>query len=209
MIYQYLHLNKMKKLAILFLSLLSITLSSSIMAQKLKPSNVAPSFQVKSVQGEMISLQHYEGKTVLLAFFRFAACPVCNVRMHELITNYSALQAKNIEVIAVFESSDEILAEYVKDSEIPFPVISDPDLVLFKEYNTSKSLFKMLGTMFRKQPKAQMKEGEGLFEGKRYEQDGSMLRIPADFVIDSYGKIKTAHYGRYIGDHLPLTQLLE
>jgi thioredoxin-dependent peroxiredoxin len=184
-------------------------LTLTTMAQKLKEKDKAPDFRMISAQEDTINLENLKGKTVLLAFFRFAGCPVCNFRMHELMENYESLKAKNIEVIAVFESGNETLKTYLSDNPIPFPVISDSALALYKKYSTDKSLFKVMRTMFKKKPKSEMKKGETLFKGKKYKQDGSMTRIPADFIIDEKGIIKIAHYGKFIGDHIPLETLIE
>jgi thioredoxin-dependent peroxiredoxin len=181
----------------------------SVMAQKLKANDKAPEFELKSVQGETISLSKYKGKNILLAFFRFAGCPVCNFRMHSLIENYTKLQKRNIETIAVFESGNEVLAAYSKDANIPFPVIGDPELSLYKKYGVQKSVLKMMNTMFKKVPKQQMKQGEMMFNEKKYKQDGSMTRMPADFLIDSTGKIQIAHYGKFIGDHISLDEFIK
>jgi thioredoxin-dependent peroxiredoxin len=186
-------------------SLLTLT----TMAQKLKNNDKAPDFEMISVKGDAIRLENLKGKTVLLTFFRFAGCPVCNFRMHELMGNYEQLKSQNMEVIAVFESGNEMLKTYLTDSPVPFPVIGDPTLLLYKKYGTDKSVFKMMRTMFKKKPKEQMKQGETLFQGKKYKQDGSMARIPADFIIDEKGIIKTAHYGKFIGDHIPLETLID
>jgi thioredoxin-dependent peroxiredoxin len=180
----------------------------SVMAQKLNVNSKAPEFEIKSVQGETISIGRYKGKKILLAFFRFAGCPVCNVRIHSLMENYTKLKDQHIEVIAVFESGNELLAGYIKDAGIPFPVIGDHELTLYKKYGVQKSVLKMLNTMFKKTPKQQMKKGKALFAENKYKQDGSMTRMPADFVIDEKGEIKIVHYGKYIGDHLPLSLIL-
>ena len=194
----------MKKIFIISLSVL--TLSNIAFGQKLKVNDKAPAINIISVQGNSINIDNYEGKTILLTFFRYAGCPVCNVRMHDLIENYQKLQSQNIEVIAVFESSNETLTSYLKDSEIPFPLISDPDPLLYKKYKSRKSILKMMGTMFKKKPKQNMKKGDKLYKGKKYKRDGSITRIPADFIINN-GVIKIAHYGKYIGDHIPLSEI--
>jgi thioredoxin-dependent peroxiredoxin len=190
-------------------TLLLTILTTSIMAQKLKSNDKAPVFELQSAQGKAINLTDYKDKTVLLIFFRFAGCPVCNFQMHSLIENYPKLQAQNTEVIAVFESSNETLATYISDAGVPFPVIGNPDLSLYKKYSVGKSLGKMMRTMFKKEPKQQMKQGEEMFGGKKYKKDGSMTRIPADFIIKPSGNIKVAHYGKFIGDHLSLSTILE
>jgi thioredoxin-dependent peroxiredoxin len=189
--------------------LLFMFATTTTMAQKIKPNEQAPAFELVSAQGKTIDLADYNDKTVLLVFFRFAGCPVCNFQMHTLIENYSQLQKQNMEVIAVFESGNEMLASYINDAGIPFPVIGNPDLGLYKKYGVEKSAFKMMRTMFKKEPKRQMKQGEEMFNGKKYKQDGSMTRMPADFIIDRTGSVKVAHYGKYIGDHLPLNTILK
>lgn len=191
------------------LTLLLTILTTSMMAQKLKTNDKAPAFQLQSAQGKAINLADYKDKTVLLIFFRFAGCPVCNFQVHSLIENYPKLQAQNIEVIAVFESSNETLAAYISDAGVPFPVIGNPDLSLYKKYSVDKSVGKMMRTMFKKEPKQQMKQGEEMFGGKKYKKDGSMIRIPADFIIEPSGNIRVAHYGNFIGDHLSLSAILQ
>ena len=53
-----------------------------------------------------------------------------------------------------------------------------------------------------------MNKGKQLFS-KKIKQDGSMSRIGADFLIDEDGKIKKAYYGKYLGDHIPLSDIKE
>ena len=189
----------------------SICLFVSIITfgQKLKKGNIAPPINVKSAQGEMINLENYKGKTVLITFLRFAGCPVCNVRIHNLIEDSEELKKANIEVIAVYESSNETLSKYIKDVDIPFAMIGDPKHKLYKKYKVQKSITKMMRTMTKKKPKEDMKEGEKMYQGIKYKKDGSMIRIPADFIIDTTGSIKIAHYGKYIGDHISIESLTQ
>jgi thioredoxin-dependent peroxiredoxin len=193
---------------ILLTSFLIIT-TIAVMAQKLKANDKAPEFELKSAKGETVSLSKYKGKNILLAFFRFAGCPVCNFRIHSLMENYAKLQQQNIEIITVFESGNEVLATYTKDANIPFAVIGDYELSLYKKYGVQKSVLKMMNTMLKKEPKQQMKKGAALFNEKKYKQDGSMTRMPADFLIDSAGKIQIAYYGKFIGDHIPLDEIIK
>lgn len=191
------------KLAILFLSILS---SSKLMSQALKVGTTAPSFERQAVMGQNVNLADFHDQKVLLAFFRYAGCPVCNFRMHELMNEYEQLQERGIEVIAIFESSKEMLQSYLADTPVPFPVIADPGLELYDAYQVNKSLGKMMNTLFKKQPKKDMKAGKELFKGKTYKRDGAQTRIPADFLIEK-GVILEAHYGKYVGDHLPMYRL--
>ncbi len=186
-----------------------ILYSFSGFSQKIKEGQVAPTFLVVDSKGDTLTIEKYKGKKVFLAFFRYASCPVCNFRMNEIIQNYDALQAKGYEFIAVFESNNETLQGYLKETEVPFPVVGDPTLVLYKKYGVEKSFWRMVGSMFNKKTKSNLKEGKVLVKGKNLKRDGNMSRIPADFIIDENGIISIAYYGKNIGDHLPLEQILD
>ena len=43
-----------------------------------------------------ISVSTKKGKKTLLTFYRFATCPFCNLRIHEIINRYEEL-GKNFE----------------------------------------------------------------------------------------------------------------
>jgi hypothetical protein len=51
-----------------------------------------------------------------------------------------------------------------------------------------------------------MKTGKKLFK-KKMKQDGNANRMGADFLIDENGKIAVAYYGKYVGDHLSISQI--
>lgn len=191
------------KLTTIFLTLLS---SLTLMSQPLQVGTEAPTFERQAVTGQNIKLEDFQDQKVLLAFFRYAGCPVCNFRMHELINEYEQLQERGIQIVAVFESSNETLQSYLQDTPVPFPVIADPALELYAAYQVNKSFGKMINTLFKKQPKKDMKTGKALFDGKSYKRDGAQTRIPADFLIEK-GVIIEAHYGKYVGDHLPMHRL--
>ena len=177
------------------------------LCQKLKIGDKAPDFETIDANGDTIKLSNYRGQKVLVAFFRYAGCPVCNSRVHDLIQNYDSISSKGYKIIAIYESNNSILKEYLLETPAPFNVIGDPKLKLYKEYRVEKSFWKMLGSAFKKQPNESMKKGQKLFS-KKYKRDGNLTRIPADFVIDENGILKAVHYGTNIGDHLPLIEIL-
>lgn len=188
---------------VIFLMLFqNITLS-----QKLKIGNKAPDFETTDTNGNIIKLSNYKGQKVLIAFFRYAGCPVCNFRVQELIENYDSISSKGYKIIAIYESNNTTLNEYLSDTPVPFTVIGDPKLKLYKEYSVEKSFWKMAGSAFKKQPKSAMRKGNKLFK-KKYARDGNLTRLPADFVVDENGILKTVHYGTNIGDNIPITEIL-
>ncbi len=191
--------------------LVLIALIATFMAngQKLEKGDKAPTFTMETINGESLDLDNLnkEGKTVFISFLRYAGCPVCNLRVHELSKQYEDLMARNIQMIVVFESSKETLLEYTKDADSPFPIVSDEDNVFYDSFGVKKSFGKVLKTAFNKDAKSKMKKGKELYGDKEYKRDGALTRITADFVINTKGIIETAYYGTYIGDHLDLDSL--
>ena len=102
------------------------------------------------------------------------------------------------------------MAQYVKGSKIPFPVISDPEETLYKRYAIERSQQKMRATFDQEHTKETMQAGMKLFHGKDYEKKTNERYdaiINADFVIKANRVVETAYYGDYIGDHYDLDKL--
>ncbi len=159
------------------------------MCQKLKIGDKAPDFETVDTNGDTIKLSNYKGQKVLIAFFRYAGCPVCNSRVHELIEDYDSFSSKGYKIIAIYESTNSTLKEYLSETPVPFAVIGDPTLILYKKYRVEKSFRKMVGSAFKKQPKEARKKGQRLFS-KKYKRDGNLTRLPADFIVDENGILK-------------------
>ena len=195
-----------------FIKIITIALAFSVQfatAQRIKVNDKAPTFTAIDVNGTKIDLEKYKGKKVFLAFFRYASCPVCNFRMHDILENYDQIKASGYEIIAVYESTNETLNEFLKDENVPFPIIGDSELVLYKKYRVEKSFWRTIGSVFDKKVTSNKSKGKELFKGKKIKKDGNLTRIPADFLIDENGIITTAYYGTDIGDHLPLDQIIK
>ncbi|MDD2369432.1 MAG: redoxin domain-containing protein, partial [Sulfuricurvum sp.] len=99
----------------------------------------APWFKMRSFQGDDINLDAYRGRYVLLSFYRYASCPFCNLRVHESIQKNDYFRSLGLEMIAVFQSPDDKLAEYVGKQPLNYPIIGDPDLQLYKLYRVETS----------------------------------------------------------------------
>lgn len=195
-----------------FIKIIGIVVAFSVQfatAQRIKVNDKAPTFSAIDVSGTKIDLEKYKGKKVFLAFFRYASCPVCNFRMHDILENYDQIKASGYEIIAVYESTNETLNEFLKDENVPFPIIGDSELVLYKKYRVEKSFWRTIGSVFDKKVTSNKSKGKELFKGKKLKKDGNLTRIPADFLIDENGIITTAYYGTDIGDHLPLDQIIK
>tara|TARA_R110002033_G_scaffold37974_1_gene77165 strand:+ start:15720 stop:16301 length:582 start_codon:yes stop_codon:yes gene_type:complete len=193
----------MKKLIFLF----SFILSLPCLGQKLKEGDNAPYFTVNDIYGNKVVIPS-KSKT-LLAFMRYAGCPICNFRMHQLIENHNNLVSNGFQLIVIYQSSDPTLREYLKDENLSITVVGDPNRKLYKKYGVEPSFWKTLGSAFKKNTYKHKKEGGKLFGSSRPKRDGNITGIPADFIISENGSIIKAYYGKTISDHLPLKDIIQ
>jgi thioredoxin-dependent peroxiredoxin len=170
---------------------------------KLQANQPLPDFMVKDVKGNIISNSSLQGKKTIIIFERFVGCPVCNAHVHQLMQSYPNLKEKGVELVVVYESSPENLMRYATTEEIPFTLIADPDGTLYNTFGVTKSMGKVMKGFMFKGGKTVAQEGEKAYKGK-YEKDGSMSRLTAEFLINTDGTIANAHYAKYLNDNLPI-----
>ncbi len=167
----------------------------------------APLFATHDVHGHDVDLSKLKGQKTYLAFERNAGCPVCNLHTHQLLAHAETLQRHGVVVVMIYESTVEKMKEYLGDTIYPFHFVADPQNKLYHLYGVERSMMKVMRGLFHGLM-SKVREGTRLFR-KPMKQDGHMDRVPAEFVIDDKGKISVAHYGRFVGDHLPVADLLK
>ena len=59
---------------------------------KIKIGDKLENIKLKSISGEDFELGKTKGKKILLSFYRFAACPMCNLRINELMKRREELE---------------------------------------------------------------------------------------------------------------------
>ena len=106
---------------------------------RLKVGSIAPNFTVQALGGRTVDLAALRGRTVLLKFYRFATCPVCNLHMHRFISEYGKLQALGLTTVVLYHSPADKLAE--ENMELPpFDLVADPEKRIFKAYGVERGL---------------------------------------------------------------------
>lgn len=168
---------------------------------RIKPKETAQPFQVEDIHGRSIALQDYAGKKLLLGFFRHAACPLCNLRVHQLIESYPTLQDSGVDILAFFESPKDKILQYVGTQNAPFPIVADPTLETYRLYGVESSVFGMLRGILRFSDFSEAASKKLMF----FNPHNDIALLPADFLINPDSTIHTAYYGRDIGDHLGLS----
>ncbi len=167
---------------------------------RIKSGESAKSFHVEDIHGQSKSLQNYAGKKLLLAFFRYAACPLCNLRVHQLIQAYPTLQSKGVDILAFFESPKDKILKYVGTQDVPFPIVADPEREIYKLYGVESSVVGMMKGLLRISDFSEAAAKKLMF----FDPHNDIALIPADFLIQPDLTIHAAYYGKDIGDHLDL-----
>lgn len=171
---------------------------------RLQPTDIAPDFTVTDTDSRTHHLAAYQGQPVMVSFYRYAACPLCNLRVSQLIRHHQPLLLKCMVMLAFFTSPPGSIHSFVGSQGVPFPVISDEaksyyDLYRVEEDPDLKAKLARLEHIFKQAAESGF-ESNGPVEG-------SLYTLPADFLIQPDGTIYAAHYGADISHHIPLTQV--
>jgi len=159
--------------------------------------------KLPAIDGSVFDTQRLKGKPFMLSFFRFAGCPFCNMRIHELTMRYKEL-GSGFVIVAVFDSPLANLVRHIKGHNAPFPVLADERNQYYREYGIEHSLGGVLKGVVLRMPTLVKAMGKGYLPTTI---QGSITTMPADFLIDKNGIIQKAHYGSDEGDHLPFDEV--
>ncbi len=165
---------------------------------KLEAGKTAPEFVGETLDGGRLSLEGLRGKTVLLKFYRFASCPICNLHVRDYVGKADELEQAGITTVMVYHSPRNLMETKIK-TEVPFEMVTDRRKAIFGLYGvdfTWRGMFTL--RVWRKYARA-MLHG---FITRPFGHEGSMKGHPADFLIDATGIVRYAHYGVDYADSL-------
>jgi peroxiredoxin Q/BCP len=169
---------------------------------RLHPGSPAPPFRLPDAFGQLVDLVDFRHRPVHLSFFRYASCPMCNLRMRELVLAHRRLSARGLVQLAVFQSPAASLVEYIGPHDAPFSLIPDPEMALYRLYGVERG---MLGLLSPKNVVAALRAfRHGHAPGRI---DGPLDRMPAEFLIAPGGRIDVAFYASRASEHLALEDI--
>jgi peroxiredoxin Q/BCP len=130
----------------------------------LEVGNLAPQFESKDQNGNVIKLSDFKGKKVVLYFYPKDNTPGCTAQACDLRDNYQALQKAGYVVLGVSTDSQKSHQKFIEKQELPFSLLADED----------KSVHEAFGTWVEKS-----------MYGRKY-----MGTARTTFIIDEQGKIE-------------------
>ncbi|MCA9658626.1 MAG: redoxin domain-containing protein [Myxococcales bacterium] len=173
--------------------------------QRLLAGERAPNASFVTLRGETIALRDLRGYPVWLSFSRFAACPLCNFRVHQVTGQWEQRFAgAKLRHFMFFQSPPEKLERYIATHAPPFDLVADPAMTHYRAFAVETSLRKVFALDAVRVAGAAVAAGTVVGAGP----DGPITRIPADFLIGRDGRIRVAHYGETIVDHVDLDEVV-
>jgi peroxiredoxin len=164
----------------------------------------APEFSGETVRGERLTLTDLRGGDVLLKFYRFAECPICNLHLREFVRRHEEIEATRLTVVVLFHSP-LARVERKQGLELPFHLVADPSKDIFTAYGVEQSLRGMLSGRVARDYGRAMAAG---YVSKPFGYDGGILGLPADVLVDGEGIIRDLHYGQNYADSWGVDEVL-
>jgi len=94
----------------------------------------APDFTLLDKRGNSVSLSDFLGKKVVLYFYPKDSTPGCTRQACAFAQNHSNFEDKNVVVIGVSRDSVTSHLKFAEKYELPFVLLSDPELVAIQAY---------------------------------------------------------------------------
>ena len=177
------------------------------MVPRSSPGKPAPDFAARSVDGIEHSLADYGGGNVLLVFNRHLASRPCHNHVQTLWRHRDLLAMLDTTVVVVSFESLERIGWYLTDTEIPWPVLSDPHRRMYHAYGLGRA--GVASDWFS--PRA-ARAATGLvarmFQGTGERSHSDTHQTGGDFLIDADGIVRYAYRCRGPIDRPPVDELL-
>jgi peroxiredoxin len=183
------------------------------MAKRYQTGTVIPDFNFTTPWGgEKKFYASSGGKKKVLFFLRYYGCRVTQLEFRNIIADYDKFRDKGAQVYVVLQSALETLRGQLKEEDIAFHVICDPEGSLYRLFDIGYlPLGYFLPNLPGNWPRPQKLEEKiaeatalGIVHGI---YEGNEQQLPAVFIVDEKQKTLLAHYSQHIAD-IPDTRTL-
>ena len=167
--------------------------------------DTAPHFTLPAIDGSTFNMADMKGKRVILTFFRFSTCPLCNMRIRRIVQRWNEF-SKDAVMVAVFDAKVGDLQKRMKKHDAPFVVVADETYEQFNKNGVKKSFFKFMWGAMRSPLTLLQATLRGYVPLTL--SISKLSTIPVDILIDEDGKVVEAHYCKDTADHLSLDRMI-
>ena len=97
------------------------------------------SFSLPDQNGKVHNLTDYAGKKVLLYFYPKDDTPGCTTEACNFSNIYAKLKKLGVVVLGISADSQKSHAKFADKFSLPFPLLSDPDKIVIKQFGVWKA----------------------------------------------------------------------
>ena len=171
---------------------------------KIKVGDKLENIKLNSIDDKSFELNKALGKKILLTFYRFAACPMCNLRINEINKTYSSF-GENFIHVAIFDSKLENLKRFTKKHNAKFPILADESYQYFEKYEVERSFVKFIWSQIIRANR----QFAAYFKGYLpITFKGHITTMPVDILINEKGIVEKVKYAKDLSDHIPLNEVI-
>lgn len=126
-------MRKRRLFILIFAFLLAACAPSVLGSEEFAPSldARAPLFELNSLEGDLVRLEDYQGRVVLLNFWA-TWCGPCRFEMPAIQDRYENTE---LEVLAVnFDEPEDLVQSFVDELALTFPILMDPGATIQQLY---------------------------------------------------------------------------
>jgi peroxiredoxin Q/BCP len=95
----------------------------------------APAFSAPDQDGNIVSLDQFKGKKLVLYFYPKDNTPGCTAEACDLRDNYQRFISQGYEILGVSADSQKSHQNFIKKYDLPFRLLSDVDKKVLEAYN--------------------------------------------------------------------------
>ena len=98
----------------------------------------APAFTLSDAQGNLISSETFAGKRWVLYFYPKDSTPGCTKQACAFAAAHGEYEALGVPVVGVSKDSQKSHQRFAEKNELPFLLLSDPELTAIQAYDVWK-----------------------------------------------------------------------
>tara|TARA_B100001167_G_scaffold114415_1_gene70620 strand:- start:3559 stop:4023 length:465 start_codon:yes stop_codon:yes gene_type:complete len=101
----------------------------------LREGDKAPDFNLQDTTGNIVTLNEFLGKKIVIYFYPKDDTPGCTIEACEIRDNYSIFKEKNVVVLGVSADDIESHKNFTDKFSLPFPLLADVNKNMCANYD--------------------------------------------------------------------------
>tara|TARA_B100000029_G_scaffold55781_3_gene50592 strand:+ start:7949 stop:8413 length:465 start_codon:yes stop_codon:yes gene_type:complete len=101
----------------------------------LREGDKAPDFNLKDTLGNIVTLNEFLGKKIVIYFYPKDDTPGCTIEACEIRDSYSIFKENNVVVLGVSADSIESHQNFTDKFNLPFPLLADVNKSMCADYD--------------------------------------------------------------------------